>query len=68
MYRRIRAMFLWVLALEFCCGITVWRNIWEEPVFFGAVAVLFTAIITGILRAVFQCSRKIRELEEGGTE
>ena len=68
MYRRIRAMFLWVLALEACCSIGIWRNIGEEPLFFGSVAVLFTVFVVLILRAVRRCTQRIRELEEGDTE
>lgn len=68
MYRRIRAMFLWVLALECCCGNVVWRSIGDDPVFFGPIAVFFVVFVVCILRAVRQCNRKIRELEEGDSE
>lgn len=66
MYRRIRGMFLWVLLLELSLSVNIWVNILREPLFFGSIAALFVVFLAAILRAVFQCTRKIQALEEGG--
>lgn len=65
MYRRIRAMFLWFIALETCCSMGIWGNILREPALFGPIAVIYILFIVGALRVIRRCTHKIRKLEDG---
>lgn len=67
LYRRIRAMFLWALAVECLCSVSVWDLLVRFPadMFTRALAGLYVVMFAVILRAVWQCTRKIRELEQG---
>jgi len=68
MYRRIRGMFLWFLAVEACCSISIWMNIPRVPVFFGPIAAIVLLFCVCAVRTIRRCTLKIRELEEGNRE
>lgn len=65
LYRRIRALFLWALVIEICCSISGFSTLarFPEDVFARGLAGLYIVILAMFLRAVLQCTRKIRELE-----
>lgn len=65
LYRRIRALFLWALVVEACCSISGFSTLarFPEDVFARGLAGLYIVILAVFLRAVWQCTRKIRELE-----
>lgn len=65
MYRRIRALFTWLLALELCCSTTAWANLLSYPGDLGARCLVgfYIVFIAAALRAVWRCSWKIKELE-----
>ncbi len=64
MYRRIRAMFLWAIAIEICCSISVLTNLdgWGS-VFSRVIAAIFLIIIFGMVRIVYRCTKRIQSLE-----
>ena len=68
LYRRIRALFLWGLVIEACCSVTGISTLirFPEDIFFRCLAGLYIVIVALFLRAVLQCTRKIRELEREG--
>ena len=65
LYRRIRALFLWALVIEICCSISGFSTLarFPEDVFARGLAGFYIVILAVFLRAVLQCTRKIRELE-----
>ena len=65
LYRRIRGMFLWALAIECMCSASVWDLLRRYPgdMFTRGLAGLYIVMLTLILRGVWQCSWKIKELE-----
>ena len=68
LYRRIRALFLWGLVIEACCSVTGISTLirFPEDMFARCLAGLYIVIVALFLRAVLQCTRKIRELEREG--
>jgi len=68
LYRSMRAMFAWVLVLECLCSASAWNMLAQTPEsMFARAAVGFYIVITAVmLRAVWRCSGKIRELERQG--
>lgn len=70
MYCRIRKMFLWALVVICLCSVSVWSLLFQYPHDIAArgLAGIYIAIIVTLIRAVWQCTRKIKELEgEEGT-
>ena len=65
LYRRIRGMFIWALFVVSLCSSSVWSLLFQYPNDMGArgLAGFYIVMIAVMLRAVLQCSRKIRELE-----
>lgn len=65
LYRRIRAMFVWALIVVSLCSGSAWSMLvrFPEDIFSRGLAGLYIVMIVTMLRAVWQCSRKIRELE-----
>ena len=65
LYRRIRSLFLWALVVEACCSISGFSSLVRFPddMFARGLAGLYIVILAVFLRAVWQCTRKIRELE-----
>ena len=65
LYKRIRGMFLWALAIICLCSVSVWNLLVRYP---GDIAVrglagFYVVVIAAIARAVWVCSAKIRKLE-----
>ena len=66
LYRRIRKMFLWLLVLVGCGSVSAWNMLFlfpEDPFARGLVG-LYIVMIALALRAVWRCSRRMRELEQ----
>lgn len=65
LYRRIRAMFAWVLALELCYSGSVWSGLLLSPddLLIRCFVGIYIVLVITILRAVWRCSWKIKELE-----
>ena len=64
LYRRIRGMFLWALFVIGMCSISAWNLVVQYPSMFSkGLAGFYIVMIATILRAVWLCGRKIRELE-----
>lgn len=65
LYRRMRTMFLWALIVEGLCSGSVWNMLFRFPedIFARALAGVYIVLIAVMLRAVWQCSWKIKELE-----
>ena len=61
MYSRIRAMFIWGLAIELCCSFSIWSNL-HRDVFMYLLALLYLFIFATFLRAIITTNRKIRDL------
>lgn len=64
-YKRIRGMFLWALAIICLCSVSAWNLLVRYP---GSIAVrglagLYIVMIAAIVRAVWVCSSKIKELD-----
>lgn len=66
LYQRIRKMFLWAFAVIFLCSFSAWNLLFRFPgeVTSRALAGTYIVILAVLLRAVRQCTRKIRELEK----
>ena len=65
LYRRIRAMFAWALLVVGMCSASAWSLLFRFPEDMGArgLAGLYVVMIAVMLRAVWHCSWKIKELE-----
>jgi len=65
LYRRIRAMFLWLLGIESLCSVSAWNMLFQFPEdwFSRGIVGLYIVISAAVLRTVWRCSWKIRELE-----
>ena len=65
MYRRIRGMFLWAFCLVFLCSFSAWNLLFHYPgdMFSRGLVGIYIVILTVMLRAIWQCSWKIKELE-----
>ena len=64
-YRRIRQMFLFVLVLECLCSCGIWMNVFlYNDLFFRCMAAVFVMFVIAIARAAWQCTKRIRELEQ----
>ncbi len=64
MYRRMRQMFLWVLALECLCSMGIWPGaIMYDSVFNRCVAAIFVMIVIALVRVIWRCTKIIQELE-----
>lgn len=65
LYRRMRAMFLWSLIVVSLCSGSAWSMLFRFPedIFSRGLAGFYIVMIATMLRAVWHCSRKIRELE-----
>ena len=65
LYRRIRTMFVWALIVVGLCSGTAWSLLFQFPNDMGARALagFYIVMIALMLRAVWHCSWKIRELE-----
>lgn len=65
LYRRIRGMFLWALALICLCSASAWSLLFRFPgdMFARGLAGFYIVVIAAVLRAVWRCSWKIRDLE-----
>ncbi len=65
LYRRIRAMFVWALVMECLCSVSAWNMLAREPesLFSRGLVGMYIVITAVILRAVWRCTGKIRELE-----
>ena len=61
LYRRIRGMFLWALAVICLCSISAWNLLvrYPEEIFTRGLAGLYIVMIAAMLRAVWRCARKI---------
>lgn len=66
MYRRIRKMFLWAFCIVFLCSFSVWSLLFREPgsIFARGLGGVYIVMLATMLRAVRQCTRRIRELEK----
>ncbi len=66
LYRRIRALFLWGLLIEFCCSFSGLNVLIQFPgdIFARCLVGIYIVVVALFLRAVLQCTRKIRELEK----
>ena len=65
MYRRIRALFTWLLVIELCASVSGWTNLLSFPGSLWARCLVgfYIVFIAVVLRAVGRCSWKIKELE-----
>lgn len=65
MYRRIRGMFLWTFGLECLCSASVWDLLLQYPadLFARGLAGVYLVTLAAMLRAVWRCSWKIKDLE-----
>lgn len=65
LYRRIRGMFLWALSLICLCSVSAWNLLARYPgdLFVRGLVGFYIVMIAAMLRAVWRCGRKIRELE-----
>ena len=65
LYRRIRRMFLWAFAVVFLCSFSVWSLLFRHPgdMFARGLTGVYVVMLAGMLRAVWRCSWRIRELE-----
>ena len=64
LYRRIRGMFLWVLFVICMCSISAWNLVVQYPSMFSRGLVgFYIVMIAAMLRAVWRCGGKIKELE-----
>lgn len=65
LYSRIRRMFLWVFCIVCLCSVSAWNLLvrFPEDIFSRGLAGLYIVMLSVMLRAVWQCSRKIRELK-----
>lgn len=65
LYRRIRRMFIWVVGMIFLCSFSAWNLLFQYPadMFCRGMVGIYIVILATMLRAVWQCTRKIRELE-----
>ena len=72
LYRRMRKMFLWALIVVSLCSGSGWSMLFQFPgdVWARTLAGFYVVMIAVMLRAVWQCAWKIKELErqerEGG--
>lgn len=66
LYRRMRKMLAWALSLEVLCSGTAWNMLFQLPgdMFARGLAGVYIVMMVVLLRAVWHCSRKIRELEK----
>lgn len=64
LYRRIRRMFLWALAIELLCSFSVWSLLARYPgdLFTRALAGLYVVMLALLTRGVRQSSARIRAL------
>ena len=65
LYRRIRRMFLWTFMMIFLCSFNAWVLLFQYPedIFSRGLVGTYIVILAVMLRAVWQCSWRIRELE-----
>lgn len=65
MYRRIRGMFVWAFAVVCLCSLTAWNMLFQLPGdwFSRGLVGFYIVMIVMMLRAIWQCSWKIKELE-----
>jgi len=65
LYRRIRRMFLWAFMMIFLCSFNAWVLLFQYPedIFSRGLVGTYIVILAVMLRAVWQCSWRIRELE-----
>ncbi len=65
LYRRIRRMFAWVLGIVSLCSASGWDILFQFPedVFARGLVGFYIVIIAVLLRAVWRCSRRMKELE-----
>ena len=65
LYRRIRALFLWALVVIGGCSVNAF-SLWArfpEDVFARGLGGLYIVFLAVLLRAVWQCTRKMKSLE-----
>ena len=62
LYRRIRQMYAWVLALIAACSMTVWLHIAEIP-WLGLFGGFYIVMLAVFLYAILQRTRRIQALE-----
>ncbi len=65
LYRRIRRMFLWAFMMIFLCSFNAWVLLFQYPedIFSRGLVGTYIVILAVMLRAVWRCSWRIRELE-----
>ncbi|MDE7260662.1 MAG: DUF2812 domain-containing protein [Oscillospiraceae bacterium] len=65
LYRRIRTMFTWAAIVVSLCSASAWSMLFQYPesMFSRGLAGLYFVMIVTMLRAVWHCSWKIKELE-----
>ena len=65
LYHRIRKMFIWALVVVGLCSGSAWNLLlrFPEDISSRGLAGLYIVMITVMLRAVWRCSWKIKELE-----
>ncbi len=65
LYQRIRKMFIWALCIVFLCSFSAWDLLLQFPedMFSRGLVGGYVVILAVMLRAVWQCSWKIKELE-----
>ena len=61
MYSRIRTMFIFGLAIELCCSLSIWPNLHEGGLLY-LIALLYLFIFISFLRVIITTNRKIRDL------
>lgn len=68
LYRRIRNMFICALVVVSLCSFSAWDMLFRFPdeLFSRGLAGLYLVMIITMLRAVWQCSWKIKELTRRG--
>ena len=65
LYRRIRRLFIWALGVISLCSFSAWNMLLQFPeeVFARGLAGVYVVMIAVLLRAVWRCSWKMKELE-----
>lgn len=68
LYRRVRSLFLFTLALELLCSLSAWNLLFQNPgeMFARGLVGFYIVIAVVMLRAVWRCSWKIKELQRNG--
>lgn len=65
LYRRIRRMFLWFLAVELLCSASIWGPVLTgtAELFYRVAAGIYALIFMCALRIIWRCTQKLQTLE-----